>query len=475
MLYSGETMKRAKTLFVLTVVAGLLAAACGGRADDPVSEEGSGTTAVSTPPGEAGGIDCTEEAPEATEVGVTADTITIEVMADVGASAAPGLFQGNHDALSAFEQYVNDNGGIACRQLEVTLWDTRLDADESLNGQIDACQNALALVGSNALFNPDVTPTATCPDRAGVETGIPDIAALANDINQRCNETTFLIQGVAETCDTLTGERIVTSFVGFTNYVLDQNDGDLRGLFMVPGDLPTTVQSATYLINAAEEAGVVWDSTLRVSGRDEQAAYTPRVQRVSADGSNFVYNGANDRAMVAMRQESAAQGLTGVDVWACSQACYTRNFLETGGSDAEGTYVWMQFLPFEEADTNAAAQAYVDGVGIDNADSFGAQAFQAALLFEHVIDAIVATDGINGITRARMLEVLAETDDFTADGWMGTEGKDLRGFGNCQVILQVQDGSFVRVFPEEEGTLHCDDANTVQQTLDPAVEAETIE
>ncbi|OWY61651.1 hypothetical protein B7486_62655, partial [cyanobacterium TDX16] len=319
--------------------------------------------------------------------------------------------------LEAFEQQVNDRGGIACRQLDVVLWDTKLDADESLNGQIDACQGALAMVGSNALFNPDMAPTATCTDLAGNETGLPDIAALANDINQRCNETSYLIQGVAETCENLTGEREATSFVGFTDYVLEQNDDDLHGLYMVPGDLPTTVQSATYLINAAEEAGVVWDATTTISGRDEQAAFGPLVQQVRSDESNYVYNGANDRAMVAMRQESAAQGLDTVDVWACGQACYTQGFLETGGADVEDTYVWMQFLPFEEADSNPALQAYIDGVGIEDADSFGAQAYQAALLFEHVIDEIVATDGINGITRARMLKVLAETDDFTADGW----------------------------------------------------------
>ena len=233
--------------------------------------------------------------------------------------------------------------------------------------------------------------------------------------------------------------------------MLAKNGGDLHGLFMVPGDLPTTVQSATYLINAAKAAGVKWDATLKVSGNDEQAAYTPRVQQVKADKSNFVYNGSNDRAMVAMRKESAAQGVDSVKVWACSLACYTRSFAATGGSDVEGTYVWMQFLPFEEADANPALQAYVDSVGADKVDSFGAQAWQAALLFEHVIDQIVETDGVNGITRAKMLEVLANTHDFTADGWMGDQGKDLRGFSNCQVILQVQGGKFVRVFPQGEG------------------------
>ncbi len=354
------------------------------------------------------------------------------------------------------------------------LWDTKLDADESLNGQIDACQNSLALVGSNALFNPDVSTLASCEDLAGNPTGLPDIAALANDINERCNDTTYLIQGVSENCDVLNGERTVSAFTGFTDYLLDQNDDDLHGLFMVPGDLPTTVVSATYQINAAEEAGVVWDDVARVSGRAEQAAFTPLVQQVKADDSNYVYNGSNDRAMAAMRKESAAQGATSVDVWGCSLSCYTQNFLETAGSDAEGTYVWMQFLPFEEADTNPALQAYVDSVGADNVDSFGAQAWQAAMLFQNVIDQIVATDGVNGITRERMLEVLAETDDFNADGWMGTGGKDLRGFSNCMVVLQVQDGEFVRVFPEERGTLNCDPANLADFELDPDQEAKKI-
>ena len=65
-------------------------------------------------------------------------------------------------------------------------------------------------------------------------------------------------------------------------------------------------------------------------------------------------------------------------------------------------------------------------------------------------------DGPNGITRARILEVLEGKDDFTADGWMGEEPKDLRGMGTCMVMMQIEGGEFVRRFPEEEGTLDCD-------------------
>ena len=77
---------------------------------------------------------------EATDVGVTADTITVQVMADTGRRWRRGLFQGNVDALKGFEKYINDNGGIGCRKLKVEEWDSKLTPDESKNGQINACQ-----------------------------------------------------------------------------------------------------------------------------------------------------------------------------------------------------------------------------------------------------------------------------------------------------------------------------------------------
>jgi hypothetical protein len=377
--------------------------------------------------------------------------------------------------MKAFADYVNANGGIACRQLEVKLWDSKLNADESKNGLIDACRTAVALVGSNALFNPDVSPMAQCKDEAGAITGLPDIAALANDINQLCNKTTFLIQAVSEKCETLTGERDLVASRGTIAYQLKQAGGTLHGLYMVPGDLPTTVQSATPQIKAQALQGVKWDATLKVSGRDEQAAYTPRVQVIKANKSNYVYNGSNDRAMVNMMKEAKAQGVDTVKVWACSLACYTPNFLNTGGAAVEGTYVWMPFLPFEEADSNPALGTYVDNITrFAEVDSFGAQAWQAGMLFKEIIDGIVESDGVNGITRVKILEALRAKTDFTADGWMGDEGKDLRGVSSCFLIMRVEGGKFVRKFPAEKGKLECDRSNLMTVRLDPAKETESI-
>jgi ABC-type branched-subunit amino acid transport system substrate-binding protein len=464
-------VKRKNLLIVLLVVLGLVAVSCGRDDKKETTAGGGGTTTTA-----AGADDkCDSEKPEATEVGVTADKITVETMADVGSSLAPGLFQGNHDGMEAFAKYVNANGGIACRQLEVKLWDSKLNPDESKNGIIDACSNAVAMVGGNSLFNPDVSAMTACKDKAGAATGLPDLAALANDINEQCNKTTYLIQGVSEKCETLTGARDLQAFIGPTKFYIKQGGGSLHGIFLVPGDLPTTVQSATYQIQAQQDAGVKWDSVLKVSGRDEQAAFTPKVQQIKAKKSNYAYMGSNDKAMVNLRKEANAQGVDSVKVWSCSLACYTPNFLKTGGADVEGTYVWMQFLPFEEASSNDALKAYVDNVGgMDKVDSFGAQAWQAGMLFKQVVEKIVESDGVNGVTRAKILDGLKNTTDFTADGWMGDQGKDLRGFSPCFLVMQVKSGKFVRVFPTKSGTLECDESAAVTVHLDPAKAAESI-
>ena len=125
-------MTRHRVLFVLARRSGLFAAACGR------SDSGSPPTTTGT----AAAVDaaCASEPLQATDVGVTADTITIQVMADTGSPLAPGLFQGNIDAVKGFATYINANGGIGCRKLVVKTWDSKLDPTESKNGLINGVQ-----------------------------------------------------------------------------------------------------------------------------------------------------------------------------------------------------------------------------------------------------------------------------------------------------------------------------------------------
>lgn len=464
-------MKRFRWLVILLAL-GLIAVSCG-RSDKNNNNNASGTTTTAA----AGGASskCKSEALKDTDVGVTASDITIQVMADVGSPLAPGLFQGNVDAINAYAKYWNAHGGIGCRQVKVVTWDSKLNAEESKNGLINACANALAMVGDNSLFNPDVSAMSDCKDKAGATTGVPDIAALANDIHEMCAPTLYTVQGISYPCPIQTGVQDIREMVGVLSYYTHTlfKDTPLHGLYMVPGDLPTTVQSSTGLIAAQLKAGLTLDDTLKVSGRDAQAAYTPRVQSMKQHNSNYLYDGSNDRAMINIRKEAKAQGVDQqVKLWACSLACYTKAFAQSGGADVEGTYAWMQYLPFEEASANKEASLYVDNVGADKVDSFGAQAWQSAVLFKQVVDEIVSTQGPNAITRANILKGLASTKDFTANGWAGK--KDLKGFGPCFLIIKFTGGKWTRVYPTKVGTFDCTDSNVIKVTLDPVAEAAKI-
>ncbi len=464
-------MRKSTWLSVLVAVV-VVAAGCSRNESKTTAAATNATTATSSGTA-AAATDCTKTPLQATDVGITATTITVETMADVGSPLAPGLFQGNFDAMNAYATYINAHGGIGCRKLVVKQWDTKLDPTESKNGLIDACASSVALVGNNALFNPDVSPMTNCVDKSGQPVGLPDIAALANDTNEQCAPTAYVIQSVAEQCPITPGQpRPQTAMVGPTKWYLSQNTGGLHGLFMVPGDLPTTVQSAVVQIKAQAQAGIVWDGTPKVSGADQQPAYTPRIQVLKAKNGNYVYDGSNDVAMIRMRKEAKAQGLDSVKVWACSLACYTRAMLAQGGADVEGTYFWMQFLPFEEANLNPEATNYVNGVGANKVDSFGAQAWQAAVAFDQVVNQIVTKSGPNSITRSAILAGLKNETAFTANGWMGE--KNLRGFSPCFVIMQIQNGKYVRVYPTKPGSFDCNASNLTTITSDPAAEAANI-
>ncbi len=452
-------MARRRVLVAIAALT-LLAVSCS-RTSDEASDAPATTAAADQR--------CDDQELEATEVGVSADSITVTVMADTGSPLAPGLFQGNIDAVEAFARNVNERGGIACRQLVVEAWDSKLTPEESKNGLIVACETSLAMVGNNALFNPDVAPLTDCPDQTGAATGLPDLAAFTADSNELCAPTMYTVQAMSEACPIEPGVRPIESNLNYWEF-LDDLDPEMREVFMVPSDLPTTVQAAMPLIEGQRRAGIDVVEAVKVSGRDEQAAFTPRVQVIAGSDANAVFNSSNDVAMINMRREYQAQGGSGVEIWACTQACYTETF-RAQGEAVDGTYVSLPFLPFEEKDENAELAAFLDNV--PDPDAWGAQAWQAAVLFQQTIERIVDQDGPNGITRAKMLETLDSFGTFDANGWLAP--KPLDGISDCGVVVQFEDGEFTRVEPSEPGTFACNPDNTVTIEIDPVAAAATLD
>ena len=247
---------------------------------------------------------------------------------------------------------------------------------------------------------------------------------------------------------------------------------DLHGIYLIPGDLPSAIQATAVNWQATLDSGAVKsDGEFKVSGSDTQAAYARFIQAIKEKGSTFAATGSNDVSMVKLRKEAAAQGVNTVKVWGCGLSCYTQQFLQTGGKDVEGTYVWTPFVPLEEADTVPALQQYIDSVGgMGKTSSWGVGAWSAGLAFEQVVNEIVAKDGPNGVTKAKILEglkAMQSDGSFNADGIYGDK-LNIGGPGTCFVMMQVKDGKFVRIFPEEKGKLSCPDDALQPISIDPA-------
>ena len=231
-----------------------------------------------------------QQQPAGGEIGVTADTIRIAVIADVDNAARPGLFQGSVDGVNAFAKYVNANGGVAGgRKIQVDFIDSKLSADEARNALVQACQQDFVIVGTTSLFMNNIEPMTTCVDQAGRATGLPDVPVLQTEIAQQCSPISFPVIVVGLDCATKdAAQKKVTIRTGPGKYYTKRNK-NLHGVFTLAGDLRSTTNAGLSQVAAARST--CDDKALSVTlsggvsiypgdGRDWDTLFTTADQRL---------------------------------------------------------------------------------------------------------------------------------------------------------------------------------------------------
>jgi hypothetical protein len=422
-----------------------------------------GTTAVAFAQG-AG------DKPTATDIGITATTIRIAVVADVDNQLAPGIFQGSVDGVKGWAKYVNSHGGLAGRKVAVDFIDSKLDADESRNAVIKACSEDFALVGTSAVFLNNVDDIEACVDQAGAATGIPDIAVVATEIAQQCSPTTYAVNPPQIECSTLNQHpQTWQANVGRAFYYEKKFGKKLHGAYLFSGGLKSAEISNRGSMVEMQQAGsgIKQDFEAIVQPNGTQPDYTPLVQQLKDNSSNYAQSGATVNTTVLLRKEAKLQGVTDPKfIWDCTLQCYDKALIEQGGADVEGQFVSTLFLPFEEASSNATLANYLKYTGKDKADGFGIQAYASGLLVSQAVKQIVAANGVNGVTRKALFDELAKIKSFNAGGMIGTTDIADRKTTNCYVLTQVKNGKFVRVTPSKKGTFDCAPRNRLEIKLD---------
>lgn len=411
-----------------------------------------------------------DEEPTATEVGITDKEIRIAVVADVENPIAPGSFQGSVDGVKGWARYVNANGGLAGRKVVVDFLDSHLSADDARNAVIKACAEDFAIVGTSVIFLNNVDDIEACVDRAGAATGIPDIAVVATEVAQQCSPTTYSINPPQILCDTKDEHpQTYQANVGRAFYYEKKFGKDLHGAYIFSADLKAAENSNRASMTQMQEAGsgIKQDFEALISVAGAQPAYTPIVQRLKDNSSNYAQSGSTFKTTVLLRKEAKLQGITDPEfIWDCTLQCYDKDLIAQGGADVEGQYVSLLFLPFEEASTNKTLKQFLKYTGKDKADGFGVQAYASGLLVGEAIERIVDTDGVNGVTRKALFDQLANIHDFDAGGMLGTTDIGNRITTNCYVLTQVKNGKFVRVTPSKKGTFDCKKRNRLETELD---------
>jgi len=383
------------------------------------------------------------------------------VVADNDNPFVPGIFKGAADAVQGAAKYINANGGIAGRKLVVDVYDSKLNANETRNAFIEACEKDFALVGTTALFVTQVDDIVNCKDSKGQATGIPDIGGLITSLTEACSPKTFSPNAPQVQCDTV-GQDPVTyqGTMGPFKYIVDQRKGDAHGALLVSNDTPDARRAGLANMLLVKKAGVKPDAEVSLSSRDPQSAFTPVVQDMKSHNSNFSYLAMSLNSAIELRQEAALQGIPNDQAtWLCPSTCYDHEAMANAGSAMNGETVVLTFLPFEEVKSNKTLANFVKYTGKDKIDGFGVSGWAAAMLFQQALNDVVKSNGNDGITRANLFTALRATGPFNAGGMVSGANIGTKAGSPCYLLLEYNDGKFTRVHPTKKGTFDCAKSN----------------
>lgn len=439
----------------------LSAAACSSRGED-ASQDGSGaattTAAPSTADGETfgtqpshcsqgddGGATATTgdaSAASGDATGVSDDAIAVGTISDPGFTGQPGLNQELFDAGQAFVDWCNSQGGINGRPIELTEYDAAIfDYAAKVT---EACDEVLALVGGGGAQDTEWRST-------GQECGLVDIAAYAATPEK----------GGPAGNDSVIERRTVQPApnpqdrfpVGDIRLLAEEHPDALDHVGIMYADFGTLKTIADRTAEAYEQVGatIVSEQSYNVTG---EANWAPFVQELQEDGVEWL-NFVGDGTFLAQLQQAMAEAGYSPDVTAQDANFYDQGYLDAAGDAAEGTYVRSSFVPFEEADQNPAVQQYIDLVeGIDGEVALlGAQSMSAWLLFTQAAD---ACDDAGTLTRDCLLEEAASVTEWDGGGLHAPTNPSENESASCIIVMQVQDGAFVRHLPQDD-TFACGD------------------
>ena len=192
----------------------------------------------------------------------------------------PGVLQGIVDGVQGWGKYVNANGGIGGRKVQVDFIDSKLNPNDTRNAIIKACSEDFALVGTGALLLQTPDDITSCADSAGQGDRHPRHRRAGDERRPRaCAPTGYAITPPSVECDTIDkSPQTYRTNNGDSKYLLKQNKG-LHGSFVLASDSPSVAKTSKVLNKGAAGRGHQGRQLVERDRRTRRRASTRRSSR----------------------------------------------------------------------------------------------------------------------------------------------------------------------------------------------------
>ena len=235
------------------------------------------------------------------------EEIRFAVVANMDNPFAPGLFQGGVNGVKAGVEYVKSHGGVAGRKLEVDFIDSQLDPSKTRNLS-HRVPERLRPRRHPAAFMTTMRTRSTARIRPVKKTGLPDFAAFVTGV-QQCSPVAYPVNPPQLDCSTKAEtRRRTTAAHGAANYLQKLAGTKMHGLYLVSNDSAVATRQQDLLLAFPSTRARVGLASVRLRSAP-QSPYTPIVQELKADKSNFAVSAMGSSAVIALRQEAVLQGL----------------------------------------------------------------------------------------------------------------------------------------------------------------------
>jgi ABC-type branched-subunit amino acid transport system substrate-binding protein len=355
--------------------------------------------------------------------GITDSTITIGNSSDIS-GPVPGLFETAQDAMKAYVTYYNkaNPDGICGRSLVLKTYDSRTDAAADQQAYAAGCTDVFAMVGSVSAFDLGGAKTAqSC--------GLPDLRGGSVTFERNACTTCFGVQAV----NTNFFENAVPDFV---KQQVGSASAQKAAYFYT--NAGAAAQNAKAQVSAMEKRGLKFPV---VQGIDiAEFNYSTYVQQMKDNDIDVVFFTSDSTYSVRLRQAMAQQGYK-PKLYLRDPTDYNPTFVQQGGSAVEGTTVFTNFVPFEEAANNPEMATYVGSLKqvkpSANPLFFGVFSWSAGRLFTDL-----ATKLGGKLSRASLLAEVKKVNDWTGNGMHAPQPVGSKGTGECWRFIQLTGGQW---------------------------------